>query len=188
MKDKIADILTVILMIGIYIGLPILLYVLIFKVYKNRRKGKGKARNTRWFSVPLLIVNAAPAFMITLHEQGGVRMNEELWYCVMSICFVLTMTATVIECGVRGIGIGLVRFIAGTALGLIAGGSVILFYWKCTFYKKLLVPYQNRSLLRTTCCTYSKWAKFLLPYCNSPYIFKNPITLYNNTIKFIFYH
>ena len=94
----------------------------------------------------------------------------------------------VIECGVRGIGIGLVRFIAGTALGLIAGGSVILFYWKCTFYKKLLVPYQNCSLLRTTCCTYSKWAKFLLPYCNSPYIFKNPITLYNNTIKFIFYH
>ncbi|MCI8275772.1 MAG: hypothetical protein HFI66_09230 [Lachnospiraceae bacterium] len=55
-------------------------------------------------------------------------MNEELWYCVMSICFVLTMTATVIECGVRGIGIGLVRFIAGTALGLVAGGSVILFF------------------------------------------------------------
>ncbi|MCI8275771.1 MAG: hypothetical protein HFI66_09225 [Lachnospiraceae bacterium] len=42
MKDKIADILTVILMIGIYIGLPILLYVLIFKVYKNRRKGKER--------------------------------------------------------------------------------------------------------------------------------------------------
>lgn len=63
--------------------------------------------------------------MITLHEQGGIRMNEELWYCVMSICFVLTMIATVIECGIRGIGIGLVRFLAGTALGLVAGGSFV---------------------------------------------------------------
>lgn len=50
---------------------------------------------------------------------------------LMTLFFVIEAVITLIQCKWRGIWISIVRFFAGTALGIMAGNSIILFFGLC---------------------------------------------------------
>lgn len=85
-------------------------------------------------SVPLLVLNAVPACCIVLRENAVFDLeqtSEDLWYMLVILFFVIEAVITLIQCKWRGIWISIVRFLAGTALGIAAGTSIVVFFGLC---------------------------------------------------------
>lgn len=136
MEELGVTILAGILMIAIYVGAPTLLILGLLKWRKHRRTAV-KTENKRPYkllSVPLLVLNAVPACGIVLRENAAFnleRTNEEFWYMLMTFFFIVEAVITLLQCKWRGIWISIVRFLAGTALGIAAGNSIVIFLGMC---------------------------------------------------------
>lgn len=136
MEEQWITILAGILMIAVYVGAPVLLILGLFKWRKHRKmKDKtGDKKPYKIISVPLLVLNATPACGIVLRENAVFnleRTSEEFWYIVITLCFAVEVVITLIQCKWRGIWISMVRFLAGTALGIAAGNSIVIFFGLC---------------------------------------------------------
>ena len=92
------SILTLILMLAIYIGIPTLIIVLIIRRKKNPRP--RKPRTYRILSPLPIIINIPATFVLTYAEQSDNPLkNEDIWYAVMSIAFVVSSNANWPACG-----------------------------------------------------------------------------------------
>ena len=128
--NVLVNILTLILMLAIYIGIPTLIIVLIIRRKKNPRP--RKPRTYRILSPLPIIINIPATFVLTYAEQSDNPLkNEDIWYAVMSIAFVVTIVWAIVECKLAGLWVGPLRWFIGAAGGVLAAAAVIIFLGLC---------------------------------------------------------
>ena len=128
--DIFESIITLVLMVAIYIGIPALIVVLIIRRKKNPRP--RRPRTYKILSPIPILINVPATFVLTYAEQSDNPLkNEEIWYAVMGIAFVVTIVWTIIDCKLAAIWVGPLRWFIGAAGGVLAAAAIIIFLGLC---------------------------------------------------------
>jgi len=118
-------ILTILLMILFYIGIPALIIVLIV-----RRKKNPVPRAPKKYKIlsPLpIIINIPAAFALAWEEHTGNPLeHEEFWNALLCIMMVVTIVWSLIECRFAGLWIGPLRFVIGACAGILGSAAVVI--------------------------------------------------------------
>ena len=91
------------------------------------RKVKKVKKKKKILSIPCLLAMAVPSFVLALVENEMLTVkNEETWEAAFCIIGLIVIVYSILQCGLRGIWIGPLRFFLGASIGILGAVGLIL--------------------------------------------------------------